>query len=582
MTTAQDLIAALEQRRLLKRGHVGMPGQMPAGWQRWFDAQPQLDARAARARIEAWVAPLAQRLTYAAQGRAARWGLPFFHLQRVARPDDPREERALRVGVGVADLILHLLLAAALLWLMYLHLAELARRDDAPGQVVQVRFIGRGNAETGGGALAEQGAQAAPSPSSSPASRPAPAPVQDAAAVPAQATAAELPPTVDAVALPPQQPIDASRPVPQLEPSPTPPQPQPQPQPPEARQVLRLSEVPQPQPDGFKLPPPRERSVVLPQATLRETPPPQQVESLPTLEARALRTLQPLPQQAQLRAPELREQVRAVEVFRPDARLQPRERAVPTTDAAAQLRVPQRLGQVRELPLKPDAGRAAGAPAESDNPAAGGGARAAGAGAGQAQAGSGQGARTAPAGGRGVAATGTGAGPGLKPAPGGWPGAAKSDDWGASQRAVAGTGNGEGSKSDGKSGLFNADGSARLPDEWLEQNGVDLDRAGAWLKRPGLEYRGTRFDRYWIPQGTLLQEWVRRGIKELSIPIPGTGLKLRCVVSLLQFGGGCMPVDPDVNEQSSTGRAAPAVPFKPELQEDNGSVRPASNSDGNP
>ena len=291
MTTAQDLIAALEQRRLLKRGHVGTPGEMPAGWQRWFDAQPQLDARAARARIEAGVAPLAQRLTYAAQGRAARWGLPFFHLQRLARPDDPREERALRVGVGVADLILHLLLAAALLWLMYLHLAELARRDDAPGQVVQVRFIGRGNAETGGGALAEQGAQAAPSPSASPASRPAPAPVQDAAAVPAQATAAELPPTVDAVALPPQQPIDASRPVPQLEPSPTPPQPQP----PEARQVLRLSEVPQPQPDGFKLPPPRERSVVLPDVKLRDVQPQQQVEAIATLEAKPVQTLSILP-----------------------------------------------------------------------------------------------------------------------------------------------------------------------------------------------------------------------------------------------------------------------------------------------
>src|SRR5690606_23161766 len=154
------------------------------------------------------------------------------------------------------------------------------------------------------------------------------------------------------------------------------------------------------------------------------------------------------------------------------------------------------------------------------------------------QAGSGQGVRTAKAGGRGVAATGAGAGPGLKPAPGGWPGAAKSDDWGASQRNVAGAGNGDGREGDGKSGLSNADGSARLPDEWSRQDGLDLDRAGTWLKRPGLEYRGTRFDKYWIPQGTLLQEWVRRGIKELSIPIPGTGLKLKCVVSLLQFGGG--------------------------------------------
>ncbi|MFN3311771.1 MAG: hypothetical protein ACK40R_08735, partial [Thermomonas sp.] len=145
----------------------------------------------------------------------------------------------------------------------------------------------------------------------------------------------------------------------------------------------------------------------------------------------------------------------------------------------------------------------------------------------------------------------------------------------ASNRNVAGTGTGNGGRSgDGKSGVFNPDGSVRLPDEWSKNNRLDLDRAGTWLKRPGLEYRGTRFDKYWIPDGNLLQEWVRRGIKELSIPIPGTGLQLKCVVSLLQFGGGCLPMDPDANEQPSSGRPAPDIPFKPELQEDNGSVRP--------
>lgn len=570
MTTAQDLIAALEQRRLLKRGRVDAPGEMPAGWQHWFDAQPQVDAGAARMRVDAWLQPLAQRLSYAAQGQAARMGLPFFHLQRLARPHDPRDERVLRIGVGAADIALHLLLVATLLWLMYLHLAELSRQDDDAGQVVQVHFIGRGNAVAGGGALAAQGAQSAASPSARPFPPPAPAEPQPAAE---QMAATPAPPTLDEVA-PPQQPqsVDASRPVPQLEPAPTPP---------EARQVLQVSEVPQPQPDGFKLPPPRERAVALPQATLREVPSRPQVESIPMLGAPAPRVLQPVQRQAQLRAPELQEQVREIEVFRPDPRLQPRERAAPTSKATVQLRVPQPVGQVRELPLKPDAGTAGAAATtapERGNAEADGSAKAASAGSGQAQAGAGQGARPAQAGGRGVAAAGAGAGPGLRPAPGGWPGAAKSDDWGASKRNAAGTGtgNGDGRTGDGKSGLLDADGSARLPDEWSKQDGLDLDRAGTWLKRPGLEYRGTRFDKYWIPQGNLLQEWVRRGIKELSIPIPGTSLKLKCVVSLLQFGGGCLPVDPDVNEQSSTGRPAPTVPFKPELQEDNGSVRPAS------
>ena len=39
-------------------------------------------------------------------------------------------------------------------------------------------------------------------------------------------------------------------------------------------------------------------------------------------------------------------------------------------------------------------------------------------------------------------------------------------------------------------------------------------------------------------------------------------------------GGGCFPVNPDVNEQPATARPPPDIPFKPELQEDNGSVRP--------
>ena len=174
------------------------------------------------------------------------------------------------------------------------------------------------------------------------------------------------------------------------------------------------------------------------------------------------------------------------------------------------------------------------------------------------------------------AAAGSGAGPASTPAPGGWPGPAKSDDWGASRRNVAGTGTGSGNKGDGAGGpaLFGDDGAPRLPDEWTQASGIDVDRAGTWLKRPGLEYRGTRFDRYWVPQGSLLQEWVRRGIRKVSIPIPGSKRRLECVVSLLQFGGGCFPVDPDVNEQPARARLPPDIPFKPALQEDNGSAKP--------
>lgn len=546
---------------------------MPAGWQRWFDAMPQADAGEARARIEAWVQPLARGLNYAAQPKATRLGLPFFHLQRLLRPFDPRDERALRIGVGAVDIVLHVLLAALLLWLMYLRFMEMAKQGDEEASVVQVEFIGRGNAETGGGALANAGAQSAPasaSPARARAPTPTPTPTPDPQAA-ATVTPTDARPAIEQVAMPTPPAVNAAPEAPPLERAP----------PPLARQVLQVSEVPQPQPEGFKLPPPRERSPVLPQVQLREVQRQQQVEAITTLEARPVQALQPAQRQAQLRAPTLKEQVREIEVFTPDARALTRERPMPAaSDRQAQVQVPQLRGEVREIPLKagggtPSAQPGNGAAANGVAQAAGSGAAKAGAaGAGQAQAGAGQGARAAQNGGRGVTAAGSGAGPGLKPAPGGWPGAAKSDDWGASKRNVAGTGNGTGRDGDGKSGLFNADGSPRLPDEWSKESGLDLDRAGTWLKRPGLEYKATRFDKYWIPQGTLLQEWVRRGIKQLSIPIPGTGMKLQCVVSLLQLGGGCLPVDPDVNEQSSTGRAAPDVPFKPELQEDNGSVRP--------
>jgi hypothetical protein len=558
VTTAQELIAALERRRLLKRGRADEPAGMPEGWQRWFESQPAADAGAARARVEAWVAPLAQRLTYAAEARATQLGLPFFHLQRLARPHDPRDERALRIGVGTVDILLHVVLAALLLWLMYLRLMAMAQQQDDPGQVVQVEFIGRGNAETGGGAMASAGA-----PASAPTRSTVPRQATPAAASPPAEVSPPAPDLAPA-ALAPPTPIDASRPVPALAEAPT-----------LSRQVLQVSEVPQPQPGEFRLPPPRERSVALPQAALREVQPKQQVEAVPQLDAPRVRTLSQAPPQLALRTPELKEQVRELEVFQPDSALVARERAAPAPRTPA-VQVPQLRGEMRALPLRPEEG--GGAPAKAAQGTVPGQAALA-AGGGQAATGTGQGARSAPADGRGVAAAGKGAGPALKPAPGGWPGAAKSDDWGASSRNVAGTGTGQGARDgnggNGKPGLFNGDGSVRLPDEWSKQDGLDLDRAGTWLQRPGLEYRGTRFDKYWIPQGNLLQEWVRRGIKELSIPIPGTGLKLKCVVSLLQFGGGCMPVDPDANEQSSTGRAAPDIPFKPALQEDNGSVRPA-------
>jgi len=107
----------------------------------------------------------------------------------------------------------------------------------------------------------------------------------------------------------------------------------------------------------------------------------------------------------------------------------------------------------------------------------------------------------------------------------------------------------------------------------VEAHIADLDRAGQWLKRPGYEYTPTSFDKYWRPRETLLQEWVRKGIKSITIPIPGTKKRINCAISLLQLGGACGLSDPDSNEQPAEGRPPPDIPFKPWLQEDNGSIR---------
>ena len=136
----------------------------------------------------------------------------------------------------------------------------------------------------------------------------------------------------------------------------------------------------------------------------------------------------------------------------------------------------------------------------------------------------------------------------------------------------------------GAGGLFDSTGRPRLagtgeggppggaPPGSEARQAIDLERGGTWLRRPPFDYEPTRFDRFWVPTGTLLEEWVRRGIKQMTIPIPGTSKEIVCVVSILQLGGGCMLNDPDINDQPSSGRPAPEVPFKPELQEDQDSL----------
>jgi len=132
--------------------------------------------------------------------------------------------------------------------------------------------------------------------------------------------------------------------------------------------------------------------------------------------------------------------------------------------------------------------------------------------------------------------------------------------------------------------MFNADGSVRVPsagdvagergapggeqDGWSRER---IEQAGTWLQRPPYDYTPTSLDKYWVPHESLLSEWVRRGIKSIDIPLPGTSTRIRCVVSLLQAGGGCGLSDPNMQDQPAVARPPPDIPFKKELQEDNGS-----------
>ena len=578
MTTSADVIAAINQRRTrltIRPETPGTtPGTLPVGWQQWLDAMPVVDAHAEGAPAPSMVAAFVQRPLRPIPRPPlplGRWQ-SFVSLLQQQWQRDPSDERAMRIGAGAVDILLHLILISLLLWLMYLRFMMPPAPAEEGDEAVQVEFIGRGNIAEGGGALANAGAESAPV-AAAPATR----------AVTFAPAAGRPDALIAPVAVPQPPQVSASSETPQRV------RELPPPAAAETAQPLQVSEVRVAAPQAFQLPPPKPRELKLPQVQLREAQPVQQVEAIATLKPQPVRMLKPREAQAELRAPQLQQQVQDIEVPEPQHLATLPARALPT-QATSRVQVPQLRGEVIDISMPP--GGAPTPSTQSGNGVAQQASAAAGAGgehgnapaAGTTPTGSGQGAQPAVQGGRGVASAGTGAGPAGKPAPGGWSGAAKSDDWGASNRNVAGTaadkgngkgkGNGNGRNGDGKPALFNADGSPRLSDKWTEQSGIDVDREGTWLKRPGLEYRGTRFDRYWIPQGTLLEEWVRKGIKQISIPIPGTSKRLQCVVSLLQLGGGCLPVDPDVNEQPAHARPPPDIPFKPGLQEDNGSVKP--------
>jgi hypothetical protein len=75
-----------------------------------------------------------------------------------------------------------------------------------------------------------------------------------------------------------------------------------------------------------------------------------------------------------------------------------------------------------------------------------------------------------------------------------------------------------------------------------------------------------------VPHENLLQEWVRRSIRTVLIPIPGTSKSIRCDIVTLAVAGGCSIVDPNMQDQPASARPPPDIPFRPELHEDQESL----------
>jgi len=334
---------------------------------------------------------------------------------------------------------------------------------------------------------------------------------------------------------------------------------------------LQVSEKPVPE-AAFALPPPTPRVVELPlspraepklQAPVRDI---ELVKALPQVQP-----LQPRLPNTTAAVPQLRSTPQAIEIVRPLPAVKPLEavavQPVPTPETA--LREAPSAVPLRETAEQPVANAVATRPAASSastpNPSA------------PANASVPSGTPAAPSGTQ-QAKTASGRGPASTAKPGTWPTPRRGDDWGASSRERPG------GQAGSTPGLLNSDGTPKLgagtaqagggyppgTDNWTMD---EIDRAGTWLKRPSNSYEPTRFDKVWVPNETLLEQWVRQNVRSMDIPIPGTTKKLHCVVSLLQLGGGCGITDPDMQDQEATARPPPDVPFKPDLQDDQDALR---------
>lgn len=601
MFSAADLIHALQRRLQLVSPHLRRPpGEFPAGWQAWFESMREragaVQGATAAAIVEVFLTrPLAvpppRRI-----GDLTRWQ-SFATLWRQGWHGDVKQDRVDRRVHWFATaftVLWHVFFSAMLLYLMYLRFLAVNAPQPQGEEVVMIEYVGKGTPKEPGGGPGEPGEQPQQAPQQ---------PQQQAAAAPAQQQ--------------PQAPVESAAPTAQLNPpalaTPTPaldapipdvaqrdvPEPKLPPPQPAVEQPVAVSEPTPGAPSVFVLPPTRRRppepNLATPQISA-ETPTVRTAEV-----AEPVQPIRPDIKPRDIAAPAIEQREREITVREVPAPLE-----LPNMPVRALPAPPLPVPEVRSstpairtaeipspptpTPATPSPAPAAAAPAAASaatalaatrpaTSATSGGSGTAPAAASSAP-GTSQTRPSTPAGSGTQPVAGAGAGPKPAPAAGTWSTPTRGDDWGESTRNRPGGQRGE------QPGIYNSDGSVRIaeppgsaspgqPPGTITEEIKDLDRAGTWLRRKPNDFEPTSFDKYWVPNESLLAEWVRRGVRKVAIPIPGTGKSIECVISMLSLGGGCGLSDPNLNDQPAEARPPPPIPFKPALQEDNGSVKPS-------
>ena len=546
MLSAAVLIEAIQRRMQLVEPHLRRPaGELPPGWQGWLASLDERAGAVTGAPAQSLVEIFLQRPLSSPPRRSLllnRWQA-FTTLWRQHWQPPLREDRTLRWFAGAVAVMWHVFFVGMLLSLLYVH--SLGESPPPLGEdVVQVEFIGSGTpAEVGGGAAPEE----TPDDPRQASSEAATAQSTERPAPSAAASPADAPPALEA---PLPDVVQRDIPEPQL------------PAPSNVQQPVMVSEPVASETAVFVLPPPTPRlseapaaapELVAPSLTAKVRDVAEPVQPI----SRALPSRELVVRPVDTRVP----QVALREVPAPARRVPVRE-LPPSAIAQPQLRTAVPQLRTVDVPA-PSPAAAATTPIASRSTSPSAPAPVASA------------ARPSPP----AALPGAGRGPRPSAAPGGLATPSRADDWGNSTR------NRPGGQRGVPAGVYNSDGSVRLaetpgsaapglPPGTIEDRITNLDRAGTWLKRKPNDYEPTTFDKYWRPNETLLAEWVRKSVTTVRIPIPGTNKHIVCQTVLLALGGGCGITDPNLNEQPATARPPPDIPFKPELQEDNGSIRP--------